>query len=127
MKWLSRELIRGPYLCLCTSEAEFHRAMGALKVSREKRPLWISPGADATTHTYDNAAGHVACIVCIKADKGKTGIQIAAALVHEAVHVWQKHRAAIGEMAPSSEFEAYSVQAIAQRLMQAYADRGARK
>jgi len=36
--------------------------------------------------------------------------------------VWQEYSSRIGETNPSSEFEAYSIQAIAQRLMTAYAD-----
>jgi hypothetical protein len=42
-------------------------------------------------------------------------------LVHEAVHVWQFHCENIGEREPSIEFEAYSIQAVSQFLMEAYA------
>jgi hypothetical protein len=54
--------------------------------------------------------------------EGITGLQVAALLVHEAVHVWQLFRESIGEHGPSKEFEAYSIQAISQRLMERYRD-----
>jgi len=41
-------------------------------------------------------------------------------LVHEAVHVWQDLCEGIGEHAPSSEFEAYTVQHISAELFRAY-------
>jgi hypothetical protein len=122
VKWLNRDLITGPYLGLATTEAEFHKALRHCKVPADKWPKWVSEGANATTHTMGNAQGYTTCIVCLRPDKDCTPIQIAAVLVHEAVHVWQEHCERIGEDRPSPEFEAYSIQAISQRLMQAYAD-----
>lgn len=43
-----------------------------------------------------------------------------ALLTHEAVHVWQHIRERMSEDAPSSEFEAYSIQRIAQDLFYMY-------
>lgn len=122
MRWLDRELVTGPYLGLATTEVQFHKAMRHCKVARENWPAWVSEGADATTHTFANKDGNTACMVCIRPREGHTPIKIAAILVHEAVHVWQEHCERIGERNPSPEFEAYSIQAISQRLMQAYAD-----
>lgn len=121
MKWLNRDLIVGPYLGLATTEAEFHSALKHCKVPVEQWGSWISDGADATCHTMTNPLGEMVAVVCIRV-KGQTGVQVAAMLVHEAVHVWQRWRGSIGEQEPSCEFEAYSIQAISQRLMQAYAD-----
>ncbi|OTT38761.1 hypothetical protein CAS79_11720 [Acinetobacter pittii] len=47
-------------------------------------------------------------------------IEIYGLLLHEAVHVWQKVKKLMGEKEPSSEFEAYSIQAIAQDLFKMY-------
>lgn len=47
-------------------------------------------------------------------------IEVYGLLLHEAVHVWQKIRKLMGEKEPSSEFEAYSIQAIAQDLFEMY-------
>jgi hypothetical protein len=121
MKWLRRALVEGPYLALCTTEAGYKKAMRHMEI---KEPLdsWISSGAHATTHTYADEDGHVSAVVCVRPDHDKTGIQVASLLTHEAVHVWQHWRDFIGEKNPSSEFEAYSIQNIAQTLMEAYAE-----
>lgn len=47
-------------------------------------------------------------------------IEVYGLLLHEAVHVWQKVRRLMGEREPSTEFEAYSIQAIAQDLFKMY-------
>jgi hypothetical protein len=52
-----------------------------------------------------------------------TAVQIAALLVHEAVHIWQQYCADIGEKEPASEQEAYAIQSISQTLMEEYARR----
>ncbi|GEA69115.1 hypothetical protein PA3_32730 [Acinetobacter pittii] len=47
-------------------------------------------------------------------------IEVYGLLLHEAVHVWQKIKKLMGEREPSVEFEAYSIQAIAQDLFEMY-------
>ncbi|MGQ1216569.1 hypothetical protein ACT4Z6_18755 [Acinetobacter baumannii] len=47
-------------------------------------------------------------------------IEVYGLLLHEAVHVWQKIKKLMGEREPSVEFEAYSIQAIAQDLFKMY-------
>lgn len=60
-----------------------------------------------------------------------SSIDVAALLVHEAMHVWQAFCEHVGEKSPSDEFEAYSIQSIFHELMTAYANktslRGRRK
>ena len=109
----------GPYLCLCTNEKAFRRALKALDVKEQVSFLGASH-ADATAHTFNHPSGELACIVCIGDVSGRTGIQIASLLVHEAVHVWQQHASHIGEGSPGLESEAYAIQSIAQRLMESY-------
>ncbi|HET8744305.1 MAG TPA: hypothetical protein VFM98_01780 [Ramlibacter sp.] len=123
MTWLSRELVRGPYLALCTSEEQFRTAIRPLKLPPEEVSAWIrTKQAHATTHFFTNQRGELCCVVCIKVDEGRTPVEICGLLVHEAVHVFQQHCGWVGEDAPSAEFEAYSIQAIAQNLLQAYAE-----
>lgn len=121
VKWLNRDLIIGPYLVLCTTEAGFERVMRHCKVPRGNWGQWVRDGANATTHELVNPEGGHVAVVCIKATT-QHPCQVAALLVHEAVHVWQYHCDRIGERNPSSEFEAYSIQAISQRLLYAYAE-----
>lgn len=47
-------------------------------------------------------------------------IEIHGLLLHEAVHIWQRIRQRMNEKEPSSEFEAYSIQSIAQDLFAMY-------
>ncbi|QHJ00113.1 hypothetical protein GT347_20295 [Xylophilus rhododendri] len=122
--WLDRSLIVGPYLTLCLSEVEFRRAMKRCTVAVADQPAWIrNDQSDATVHWLTNPKGCLVCIVCVRPRADTTGIQVAAMLVHEAVHIWQRFLLDIGEDQPSAEFEAYSIQAISQRLMEAYAER----
>lgn len=46
--------------------------------------------------------------------------QIHGLLTHEAVHIWQELKLKMGEENPSIEFEAYSIQTIAQDLFYMY-------
>lgn len=50
----------------------------------------------------------------------QSAIEIYGLLLHESVHIWQKIRERMGEKKPSSEFEAYSIQSIAQDLFYAF-------
>ncbi len=123
-RWLDRSLMVGPHLTLVLSEAEYRAAMRHCKVPRAEQPPWIlTPQADATVHWMDSLGGGLTCVVAVRPREGTNGIQVAAMLVHEAVHIWQQFKKRIGERKPSAEFEAYSIQAISQRLMEAYADR----
>lgn len=124
MKWLDRTLFRSPYhIGLCTSEKAFKRELKRLGVPKDQRPPFISEGAHATTHTFENTAKHgLAAIVCMRRNKGVSLADHHSMLVHEAVHVWQKVRTFIGERSPGDEFEAYSVQFISYVLFEAFAD-----
>lgn len=122
--WLDRSLITGPYLALCLSAEEYERALAHCRVPKGSRDPWMAnEHSDAQIHYLENPERKFICIVTLRVRPGATGIQIAALLMHEAVHVWQVFCERIGENEPSKEFEAYSIQSIAQTLMQAYADR----
>lgn len=126
MKWLDRALVRAPYFRLCLSEKDFHRELRRLGIEKKDWPEYVtSATAGATCHTFDTPMPHpkVVCMVCLAEYAGtRDGVEIAGLLVHEAVHIWQKVREEIGERFPSSEFEAYAVQNIAQNLMESYAE-----
>lgn len=127
MTWLDRSLITGPYLSLVLSEKAFIETLRGLGIKKGEGPDWIkAPQADATTHWMDHPDGSLACIIALRQRDDMEGIQIAAMLAHEAVHVFQVYCKHIGERKPSPEFQAYSVQAITQNLMYAYAEQSAR-
>lgn len=60
------------------------------------------------------------CVVQLGDTGERSLIEIHGLLLHEAVHIWQKIKALMGEKEPSVEFEAYSVQQIAQNLFEMY-------
>lgn len=73
----------------------------------------------ATTTLFNNYKnGYRVAIVTVRG--GFSTNVTADLLIHEAVHVWQDLREAIGEEKPSSEFEAYTVQNITAELFAAY-------
>lgn len=125
--WLTREIhCSALSYTLCTTEAQFHAEIKRFALPRPDWPPFLSNShSNATTHFFDqNGTGQHCAIVCLpppEAKQKRTGVQIACLIVHEAVHIWQNHCEMIGEKAPSSEFEAYGVQSIAQALMTEYA------
>jgi len=120
MRW---PLLPCPEYTLVFSEAEYLRLLRAKRIKNPKW-AWVSEGAQATTHTFNRAGRPELCVVCVDvAQLDNDGVVIAALLVHEAVHVWQQARDAIGEDAPGKEVEAYAIQAISQGLMADFARR----
>lgn len=119
VKWLDSRLSLAPYLALCLSKEEYAAALSDLKATDNLNNWCNDDGASTTTLS---GPGGVACIVCINV-KDATPIDIAALLVHEAVHVWQNHCEDIGEKNPGREQEAYAIQAISKELMYEYARR----
>ncbi len=107
--------IQGPCPILCVSEGALKAFAGTVDVS-----LAFPLPHSAATYRIGNSLGYV-CLVVINTAEMSDGIAIAGVLVHEAVHVWQYFCEDIGEENPSVEFEAYSIQAIAQALMRDYA------
>lgn len=119
-RWLDRRIsCPGPFLMLCLSQDELDQAVKRLKIPGFP---WLGAGAAATAHLIHCPAG-LTCIVCVGDVSGRSGIEVAGLLVHEAVHVWQAWCRDIGEERPGDEQEAYGVQAIAQELMAEYARR----
>ena len=125
--WLDRSLIIGPYLCLCTTEKDYHAVLDYLKVPAHQRRPWVGKRADATTHLLENQDHGLVAVVCLGDVSRRSPVDVAALLVHEAVHVWQAFCEDIGEKSPSDEFEAYSIQRISYQLLSAFAQQSRRK
>ena len=119
LKWLDRDLvISSRHLTLCTTEKMFKAAMKHLKIKRSDRPEFVlNWHSDATAHYFDNKHTRTkTCVVCPRNFEDKSAAEIFGLLTHEAVHIWQEIKDAYGEHTPGREFEAYSIQNIAQRL-----------
>ena len=128
VNWVDRALMVGPFITLVLNEKQFHRAMKHCQIRKSDRGDWIkTPHSDATVHFLENPAREQCCIVAIRVMKKTDPNSVVGLLVHESVHIWQKFRRRIGEENPSDEFEAYSIQAIAQRLIEAYSDQATKK
>lgn len=78
---------------------------------------FLSAGADAQVDYYENGKY---CIVQLGESGERTLLENHALLLHEAVHIWQRVKALMGEKEPSKEFEAYSIQRIALDLFNMY-------
>ena len=82
------------------------------------------PDSDGRCSTFESDEKVCAIVTINKRVDGKCSNGIVGLIVHEAVHVWQFVRENIGESNPSSEFEAYAIQAISQELIEAYSESG---
>lgn len=119
-QWLNRSLIVGPYLTLCTREEQFREILQHLGVKKHVE-YHGSDNAEGTAHYLTNEDGKLCCVVTFSGFEGRDGVEVAGLLIHEAVHIFERFCQDIGEVQPSSEFKAYSIQCIAQELMAEFA------
>lgn len=125
VQYCDRALFISPvYYALCTNEKSFYKEMKRLKISKEIAGSFIkNEWSHATVHHFEKKGKYMS-IVCIdkkQAIKDKRSPnEIVGLLIHEAVHIWQEIKLHIDENHPSAEFEAYSIQNIAQNLIGQY-------
>ena len=121
MLWIDRRLITTPvYIGMAFDEKEFHRELKKLKLPLKEWPEFIPEKKDACVHRLETAGEPDVVILCIRPKSKRPLSVIVGLLVHEAAHIWQYIRESLGEARPSSEFEAYSMQQLSQRLVEAY-------
>lgn len=126
MEWLNRRLLVSPIsYALCLSEASFYKELQRLKIPPGDWGEFLI--LSATTHFFKTQKNEFIAIVTIGDRKRIPIIETYALLVHEAVHIWQEICEKMYERNPSIEFEAYSIQAISQDLMDSYARQTKRK
>lgn len=122
IRWIDRTLLTCDYVALCVSEKDFQRELRRLKIVPHQWSSWLSEGALATTHHLISDKGTRTSIVCTPIRTDWEGVEVAGLLVHEAMHVLQEYFEYIGETQPGRETQAYTLQALSVRLMQAYRD-----
>lgn len=118
--WCNRTMLTSPHYGLVTTPKLFKRELKRMGI-REELAYTSTSTSNATCYELEHK-GKTAFLVTLKGWKGLDPIEVAALLVHEAVHLKQHFMLRIGEKEPSSEFEAYMVQNIAGNLMRAFAD-----
>lgn len=119
--WQDRTLFQGPRFAVVTSQEQFQAVLD--EMGTEDADSFCDPSWFACVNSY-NIQGELVCIVGLNLERmaGEDPIDIAGHLVHEATHVWQYTRRALGPGGIGDEMEAYAVQNIATRLMRAYVE-----
>lgn len=118
--WLDRDTVRAPYMALCLTEKAFMAAARHCHVPVVAGEWLNLTHHTAVVHTWEKD-GRLTCVVCVHPDAATADpIHVASTLVHEAVHIFQRLCDSIGETNPSREFEAYSIEHIAERLMREF-------
>lgn len=119
--WLDRTLIIGPYLCLCKTEDELIAAYKHCKIDYPlDTDLRFPDRGSASTIQLENPDGELVIIVTVGDRTGYSREETSAILVHEASHVVDAFFEHIKETTPSSEFKAYCMQAVTEKLLEDY-------
>lgn len=112
-------------IVLCISEGQYLAECRAWKIKNPDH--WLdNSDCHAMVHHWKRGRDIVA-VVCIGNISNLGEPHITGVIVHEVVHIWKRHVKEIGEDKPSSEFEAYGIQFISVRLLEAYAKTKKRK
>jgi hypothetical protein len=121
MNWLNRNTaFPFPYYTLCRDPKQFAKFLKQFKLPAQN--FLLDANSDASSHFYEKPGSPSMIVVCLGNTKGRSKVEVFGVLVHEAMHIWQDVKQHIHEHNPSKEFEAYTVQFIAQNLMQAFED-----
>ena len=106
------EIFKSPF---CHLKYTLIRDLKDCKKIGIKKKLINLNGGNASSNFLTNEKDEMFIVVYIP----RTDIDMLyqrALVVHEAVHIWQRIKKLMGEKKPSTEFEAYSIQRIAQDL-----------
>lgn len=85
-----------------------------------KKSDFLSMGCPAQVTFGTNKEGKNEAVVQLCDVTNKSRIAIYGLILHESVHIYQELKRLMGEKEVSSEFEAYSIQRIAQDLFWAF-------
>ena len=115
------EIFKSPFekisYSLVTSRKKYKKFCKEHEIEANKQVESIECDACVVTH-LDNGSHHCVVVLLVSNDGDKN--HLLGVLAHEAVHVYQEFRDYIEENAPSSEFEAYTIQEIFLNLINEY-------
>lgn len=113
----------------CPDEKAWREFWKAVDLGKMHIPCYPSRSDARTTFTNPDEFGvfHPVALVTMNNDLDKDPVQVAALLVHEAVHIKQAILEYFGEANVGDETEAYMVQRISQDLMNMYVDSRVKK
>jgi hypothetical protein len=114
--WGTR-IFQSVYYGFCPDKKSWKQTMKYLAAEDEPYPTTAGRATFITSEKLKQKC----CVVTIE-ENDRCLEEVIGLIVHEALHVWQKIAEDLGELEPSHEFEAYSVQQITQDLLQAYFD-----
>lgn len=105
------------FFATCLSKETFEEELRRIKCAASPP---FTNGTPATAHFFDCANGDIHVLVCFDVDAmaDLTGIETAALMAHEAVHVMQQCRDWMREKDPGQEWEAFTVQHVVLRFME---------
>lgn len=116
MIWCARMLVKAPIAYgLCMSQEMFDDILDQMEMVSEP---YIEKENFAQVH-FIRGKVRTRIVVCIRKTR-KSREFIYAALVHEAVHVWQEFQRFLGEEKTGDEQEAYCIETISYNLMRSY-------
>lgn len=106
----------------CPSEKAWAKFMRRIKMPPEKYGYPTPAAGDGHAHCTDIVwRGRRYSIITVRADIDEdTPLKIIGLLTHECMHCWQNVLHDMSEAKPSIEFEAYFVQTLVQRTIEAY-------
>lgn len=121
--WLSRATFSAVPYTLVTSEAMLRDVLKDMDYPHPEREHMFGGNKDARAMcSWWGVDADWKAIVQIDGTNpdNHSPIDIAGALVHEAVHIWQRTMQVAGEDSPSKEFMAYGIEFISENLMREY-------
>lgn len=104
------------YYGFCPNEKAWHAGLKFHAMQEDAYPDTVA----ACTSLFRSVKFDKKRVAIVTVAEGHTPATVVNLLVHEATHIWQDMRDAIGEKFPSSEFEAYAMQNITAELFAAY-------
>lgn len=122
--WKRVELFDDYSYGFCPNKKSWDKFWKTVDIGRMNIPRYPSNSGARTSFTNPDEFGvnRPVAIITINGDEDKDPVQVAALLVHEAVHVKQAVLRVYGEDNVGDETEAYLIQRISQDLMQMYID-----